>query len=171
MPTTPHAGASGIDPRRTAIYLNDHLAGATVGVELARRASASNRGSELGRFLARLVREVEEDRSTLERVMEQLGVSRNRLKVFVGWAGEKVGRLKPNGQLTGYSPLSRVVELEGLSLGVEGKLSLWRSLERAVGGDARLAGFDFGALIARASEQRRELEQHRLDATDLALTP
>lgn len=171
MPTTPHAGASGIDPRRMAIYLNDHLAGATVGVELARRASASNRGSELGRFLARLVREVEEDRSALERVMEQLGLPQDRLKVLVGWAGEKVGRLKPNGQLTGYSPLSRVVELEGLSLGVEGKLAAWRSLERAVGGDARLEGIDFGALVARATEQRRELERHRLDATDLALTP
>ena len=34
MPTTPHAGASGIDPRRMAIYLNDHLAGATVGVSI-----------------------------------------------------------------------------------------------------------------------------------------
>jgi hypothetical protein len=63
-----------------------------------------------------------------------------------------------------------VVELEGLSLGVEGKLSLWRSLDRAVGGDPRLGGIDFAALAARASEQRQELERHRVDATDQALT-
>ena len=31
------------------------------------------------------------------------------------WALEKVGRLKLNGELTSYSPLSRVVELEGLA--------------------------------------------------------
>ena len=29
------------------IYLNDHLAGATAGVELARRAAGENKGSEL----------------------------------------------------------------------------------------------------------------------------
>ena len=41
------------------------------------------------------------------------------------WTAEKFGRLKPNGQLTGYSPLSRLVELEGLKLGITGKLGLW----------------------------------------------
>jgi hypothetical protein len=37
-----------------AIYLNEHLAGATVGRELARRAAANNRGSSHGSFLADL---------------------------------------------------------------------------------------------------------------------
>ena len=170
MPTAPHLDPSRIDRKHMGIYLNDHLAGSTIGVELARRASASNSGTELGRFLARLSGEVEEDRAALVRVMEAFGLPRDRIKVFFGWAGEKVGRLKPNGQLRGYSPLSSVVELEGLSLGVEGKLSLWRSLDRAVGGDPRLGGIDFAALAARASEQRQELERHRVDATDQALT-
>ena len=37
--------------RLLAIYLNDHLAGATVGVELTLRAARENNGSELGDFL------------------------------------------------------------------------------------------------------------------------
>ena len=45
-----------------------------------------------------------------------------------GWTGEKVGRLKPNAQLRGYSPLSPLVELEGLLIGIQGKLAMWSVL-------------------------------------------
>ena len=151
-----------------AIYLNDHLAGSTVGVELARRARGSNEGTELGEFLATLVAEIEEDRDTLQDAMEAVGAGRDRLKVTGAWASEKLGRLKLNGSLLGYSPLSRVVELEGLRLGVEGKACLWRMLRELA--DPRLSGFDFDALIARAERQRDELERHRLEAGRLALS-
>lgn len=150
-----------------ATYLNDHLAGATAGVELARRARGSNEGSELGAFLAELTVEIEEDREVLGEVMEAVDAGRDRIKVTAAWAGEKVGRLKLNGRLLGYSPLSRLVELEGLTLGVTGKLALWRLLREL--GDPRLAGFDFDALIARAERQRDGLEQRRLEAGRLAL--
>jgi hypothetical protein len=154
-------------PNLLAIYLNDHLAGSTVGVELARRARGSNEGTPLGEFLTTLTVEIEEDRDTLGDVMEAVGAGRDRLKVTGAWAGEKLGRLKLNGSLLGYSPLSRVVELEGLRLGVEGKACLWRMLRELA--DPRLAGFDFDALIARAERQRDELELRRLEAGRLAL--
>ncbi len=150
-----------------AIYLNDHLAGSTAGVELARRARGSNEGTELGEFLATLAAEIEEDRDTLQEVMEAVSAGRDRLKVTGGWAGEKLGRLKLNGSLLSYSPLSRVVELEGLRLGVEGKACLWRMLRELA--DPRLSGFDFDALIARAERQRDELERRRLEAGRIAL--
>jgi hypothetical protein len=111
-----------------ATYLNDHLAGATAGRELARRASASNRGSELGRFLEDLARQIDEDRDSLIELMRALGVGVDCVKVVGGWTAAKLGRLKPNGKLLGYSPLSRLLELEGLLLGVRGKLALWQSL-------------------------------------------
>lgn len=150
------------------IYLNDHLAGSTVGLELARRARGSNEGTPLGEFIATLAVEIEEDRDTLLEVMEAVGAGRDRLKVCGAWAGEKFGRLKLNGSLLSYSPLSRVVELEGLRLGVEGKACLWRMLRELA--DPRLSGFDFDALIARAERQRDELERHRLDAGRPALS-
>ncbi len=150
-----------------ATYLNDHLAGATAGVELVRRARGSNEGSELGDFLAQLTVEIERDRETLQKVMAAVGARPDRVKVAGAWAGEKVGRLKPNGRLLGYSPLSRVVELEGLRLGVEGKACLWRMLREL--DDSRLRGFDFEALIASAERQRDELERRRLEAGRLAL--
>ena len=43
--------------RLLAIYLNDHLAGATAGLELARRALQENGENDYGRFLATLADE------------------------------------------------------------------------------------------------------------------
>jgi hypothetical protein len=153
--------------RLLGIYLNDHLAGAVVGLELAKRAETSNRGNDFGRFLGRLVEEIEEDRRTLERVIDRLGVRRSRVKPALALVLERLGRLKLNGRVTAYSPLSRVVELEGLMLGVTGKLGLWRALERL--GDPRLTEFDLHALAERAKRQQSELEAHRLRAAEIAL--
>ena len=151
-----------------ATYLNDHLAGATVGVELARRAKGANEGTSLGRFLGELETEIAEDRATLQAVMAQLGVGKDRFKVAAGWLAEKAGRLKPNNRLFGYSPLSRVIELEALALGVEGKRSLWDAL-RALE-DPALTEFDFAALIERARRQRDQLHERRLTAAREAFT-
>jgi hypothetical protein len=160
--------AGGVDGRLIAIYLNDHLAGSTGGLELARRARGSNRGTSFEAPLERLATEIAEDRAALLDVMDRLGVARDPLKVWAGWAAEKAGRLKLNGRLTGYSPLSRVVELEGLALGIEGKRGLWRALAALAAEDERLAGVDFAALGRRAERQRRLVERERLRATATA---
>jgi hypothetical protein len=155
---------------RLSTYLNDHLGGASGGVELARRACRANRGNQYEELLERIVREIEEDIASLRDVMRRLDVREDRLKQVAGWSGEKLGRLKPNGQLLGYSPLSRLVELEGLALGVSGKRSLWTSLKVALGTDPRLAGIDLDVLEERARAQRRDLEAARLEAAVEALT-
>ena len=153
-----------------AIYLNDHLAGATGGLELARRAAAANPEGELGAFLDELAREVAEDRDALRSLMSRLGVNEDHVKVVAGWTAEKLGRLKLNGHLLSYSPLSRLVELEALALGVTGKLAMWRALERVSRADPRIAEYvDLPALIARAEKQRDGLETFRLDAAEDAL--
>lgn len=151
-----------------AIYLNDHLAGATLGVELARRLRASNQGEpEFGPALAELCAEIEADRETLKGVMDQLEVGQSKLKPLAAIVGERLGRLKLNGRLWGYSPLSRLDELELLQIGVAGKRRLWRALERTYADDLRR--FDFAALAERATEQLRRLETLHLRAAALAL--
>jgi hypothetical protein len=157
-----------VDSRLIAIYLNDHLAGATGGLELARRAHGANRGTEFEAPLARLAAEIAEDRDALVDVMARLGVARDPVKVWAGWLAEKVARLKLNGRIAGYSPLSRVIELEALALGVEGNRALWRALAAEVAGDARLEGVDLAALGRRAERQRRLIERERLRAAALA---
>jgi hypothetical protein len=159
----------GLGEDRLSVYLNDHLAGATAGVNLARHAAESNRSTSYGRALDALAEEIADDRATLLAVMERLSVGRDHLKVALAWGLERAGRLKPSGELVGYSPLSRLEELEGLALGVEGKLALWQTLRRTHGADPRLRAIDFGELIARARSQRRRLERQRIRAADEAL--
>jgi hypothetical protein len=155
--------------RRLDIYLNDHLAGATLGSELSRRAAAENEGTELGDFLQRLHAEITEERETLKGVIESLGVDASPLKPAGAWLLEKAGRLKLNGQIRGQSPLSRLVELEGLEAGVSGKRSLWQVLESAYGHDPRVERFDFDELIARADAQLQGILEQRLAVAAQAL--
>lgn len=151
-----------------AIYLNDHLAGATLGVELARRLRASNEDDpEFGPALAEVCAEIEADREALKAVMDRLGVGQSKLKPLAAILGERLGRLKLNGRLWGYSPLSRLDELELLQIGVVGKRRLWRALEHTHAGE--LPGFDLGALAERATEQLGRLEALHLKAAALAL--
>jgi hypothetical protein len=152
--------------RLLAIYLQDHLAGATAGAELARRARGSNEGTPLGEFLDRLAEEIEEDRQVLIGIMEELEVSPDRVKNALGWGAEKLGRLKPNGQFKGYSPLSRIVELEGLHVGISGKLSLWQSLRATFGQE--VAGRDLDGLLGGAERQLDELAEFRGEAARVA---
>ncbi|CAN5540402.1 hypothetical protein BH20ACT18_BH20ACT18_00250 [soil metagenome] len=155
---------------RLATYLNDHLGGATAGLELAKRSRGANKGTELGAFLAKLTEEIDEDRETLRSLMRTLAIGEDNLKKAAGWSIEKVGRLKPNGQLRGYSPLSRLIELEGLTSGVGAKRSMWLNLERLAARDERFASFDLPELLARADRQLAQLEQHRVSAASDALT-
>jgi hypothetical protein len=152
-----------------SIYLNDHLAGSTMGAELARRSLKENEGSELGEFLGRLLSEIVEDQATLLQLMKRLNVPRSKWKPATAWTAEKLWRLKTNGQIKGYSPLSRLLELEVLATGIEGKRSLWVALAQIRDPDRRLQELDFDALAARARSQRERLEPHRLAAAAEAL--
>src|ERR1700761_470842 len=156
------------------VYLNDHLAGGTVGLELVRRMAASAEpGSEAAPVRKRLVNEIAADRSTLIKIMPILGIKIRGYKMFAAWAGEKAGRLKFNGHLLTRSPLSDLEETEMLRLGVEGKAAGWRTLRTVAERDSRLDTAQLDELLARAARQSQELEslRVRIAAQVLAGTP
>jgi hypothetical protein len=144
-----------------AVYLNDHLAGSTVVIELVRRAAREHQDTELGSFLSRLAVEIAEDRQTLRRLMAAARARPQVAKVAVAWMAEKGGRLKLNRRLLRRSPLSPLVELEAAEVGIYGKLLLWQVLrdQRPPGS----AAVDLDELIARAQRQLREVERRRID--------
>jgi hypothetical protein len=151
-----------------SIYLNDHLAGAAAGTELAKRTAASNRGTEFSEPLERIAVAIDEDKATLEEIMSALGIQKNPFKESAGWIAEKAGRLKLNGQLRGYSPLSRVIELEALLSGVAAKLAAWEVLHGLADTQPQLDADLLAGLIKRAMAQRDELDALRLSAADIA---
>jgi hypothetical protein len=157
-----------LNQKLLGIYLNDHLGGSAAGLALARRCLRANQGTELGTFLEGLTAEIEEDKYTLIRLMTRLSLKRSAAKQVAGLVAERLGRLKLNGQLTGYSDLSRLLELEGLTIGIRGKYALWANL-RAAGLQEHVRDVALDELIERAESQLAGLEPHRLTAAATAL--
>ena len=142
--------------RLLRIYLQDHHAASAGGVALSSRALGSHHP---------LAKQIARDRESLERVMRQLSIAPSAVKVGVVRFAERVGRLKLNGRLFKRSPLSRVIELETLVVGVRGKEALWTALQTA---DVSLRDVDLGALAESARAQGAELEALRLSAARAA---
>ena len=161
----PAPGTTESEPTLLGIYLNDHLAGATAGVELARRAARAQRQTPAGPTLDRLAREIAEDKVALTEMMAALAIPVRRYKTYAAWAAEKVGRLKPNGRVLDRSPLSSLVEIEALRLGVEGKASLWRTLSEVAEHEPRLDRDRIVTLLHRAEEQAKLLESMRVETS------
>ena len=133
-----------------AIYLNDQLALGVAWREVARRAQRENAGTELGAALERVATGIAEDVETFESIMRRLGVRVSPVKPRLAVVAERMGRLKLNGRIRGYSPLSRFAELDFLVMGIEGKKVLWANLRDLAGLAERLPDVD--ALVALVPE-------------------
>jgi len=150
-----------VNEKLLRIYLQDHHAGSTTGLELARRIRGSNKGNEYGEVMAKVVDDIAADQKALESIMDELGFGADKIKDLGAWALEKAGRLKLNGQITGYSPLSRVVELEGLVTGITSKISLWAALLQMAAEEPRLDAARLERLRERGESQRATVEELR----------
>ncbi|MFI6849177.1 hypothetical protein OG535_02900 [Kitasatospora sp. NBC_00085] len=153
------------------IYLNDHLTGAFGGAALADRMARTHRDSPRATDLRRLARDIEEDRDDLVRIMNRLGVPVRHYRTWLGLAGERLGRLKPNGTLVRRSPLSDLIELETLRTGVEGKAALWRALRAIADTDSRLDQAELDRLVGRAADQARLLNGWHRAVSAAVLAP
>jgi hypothetical protein len=170
------AGKPGTDRKEQAVahkamdvYLNDHLGGATLGVDLAAQIGEHAEGTPLADVMDTLHAEIEADRETLAGLMESLGVTRNPVKQATGWLAEKATRVKFSGLSSGERDHGLFLALESMALGVQGKGSLWRALREVRADHPTLAAIDLDALIARADEQYAILERERLAAGVRAL--
>lgn len=144
-------------------YLNDHRAGATGALNLIRRMQDADDPVTPSAFLKDLGDRVEADLETLEDVMARLDIDHDTARAAAGWVGEHLSRLRLSPAVTGSQHLTHVLELEAISMGIQGKVMLWQSLRRAVGGDSRLLDVDFAELIERGRTQFDEVQSHRLD--------
>jgi hypothetical protein len=142
------------------VYLHDHLAGSGFAIELLETLEERYPGHETGVFAGRIRQEVQEDRATLEHLIEDVGKSALDLKDASAWLAEKASRAKL--QHDDPKGIGAFEALEMLSLGIMGKLALWQVMPRIAEVDTRVAGRDYEALSVRAREQFTRVEDFRL---------
>jgi hypothetical protein len=155
--------------RAIDVYLNDHLGGAMLGSDLARRIRDRHEGAPLGELMKSIAAQIEEDRETLVELMERMDVSKNPLKQAAGWVAEKASQVKFSGLGSGEPDQSAFMELETLALGVLGKHKMWLVLKEVQGEHPPLASLNLDELIQRAVTQHDLLERERLAAGVRAL--
>ncbi len=100
--------------------------------------------------------------ASLHRIMDLVAVQQAALEQAAGKVGEKLSRLKMHERVTGDADLSRLLELETLSMAIIGKADLWHTLTEVAKTDNRLADVDLVRLSDRARDQLQSVqERHR----------
>jgi hypothetical protein len=151
-----------------AIYLNDHLAGSVVALQLMDYLRESNKETDLTRFLDELHADVTADRDVLQDLMERLEIAASTPRTAFAWLTEKFGEIKLRLDDPSGGPLHVLEALEAIAIGIDGKRALWRALSAAHVGF--LSETELQALAQRAAEQRDRVESYRLEAAAIALT-
>jgi hypothetical protein len=153
-----------------ATYLNDHLAGSVVALELLDHLEATHSDGALRDFFRQLRVDIAADRDDLQQLMKRLHVSESRTRKASAWLAEKVTELKLRLDDPQRGALRLFESLEALSLGIEGKRSLWLALKAVGEKSTSLRIIDYDRLIQRAQEQRDRVETLRIDTARKALT-
>ena len=155
--------------RWLTLYLQDHYAGAVAGTALFQRVASSHGDPRVRQVVADLAGQVETDRRELDEIMATLTIRHSLLKESLARVGEKLGRFVPNGALLRRSPLTDVVELEALSLAVEGKALGWKTMLTLAGTEPSLDASQVQHLLDRAHDQQVRLEELRLAVASATL--
>jgi hypothetical protein len=150
-------------------YLNDHLAGAVAAVELLEHLERAHAGTPIARAVSELRAEVEADRETLGSLMMRLHVTESRPRKATAWLAERLAWLKLRLDDSGHGAFRLFESLEAVSLGIEGKLGLWRALATVAPAVPDVSGLDYETLMQRATDQRRRAEALRLGTAVAAL--
>jgi hypothetical protein len=151
-----------------ATYLNDHLAGSEAGLELIDHIVKLHAGQPGERISTHLRDAIAADRKDLESLMARLKITQRTPRKAVAWVSEKLAEVKMRVEDLHDGPLRRLELWEALSLGIEGKRLLWRSLASVVDEQSELAAVDLAKLEQRAEEQRRDVETMRLKVAKAA---
>ena len=150
-------------PSPLVVLLRNHQAGGRAAIDLYDRALSGQRARPYAARLRTLRDEAREDLDFNESVMRRLGVAASPVQVVGTRITERVGRFKPNGRLVRRSPLSDVVELEGLIAAVHVKLAGWQAAQvgefLTAAESARLTGLE-----ARARTQAERLSRMHAEA-------
>ena len=148
---------------RLAIYLNDHLAGSVIALEMLQDLADDPE-------IAQLREEILADREVLERLLARTGSEISQPRQAAAWLTEKLGDVKLYLDDPDQGALRRLEMLETIAMGIFGKESLWASLQESMSGNPLLQGEDYTLLRQRAQQQRERIERLRLATAKAAFT-
>lgn len=153
-----------------ATYLNDHLAGSAAALDLIDHLDREHAGTPIAMLAEGLRLDIAADRRDLETLIERLGIAKSAPRQ-TAWLADLGARLKlalddPDGK-----GLRLLEILEALSIGIEGKRLLWRSLKTAAVYNPELQGTDYQRLEERADDQRIGVEPFRMGAAKGTFAP
>src|SRR5918998_2620795 len=114
-----------------ATYLNDHLAGSVVALELLDHLEEDGAGTAEASTLVGVHADIAADRQELEAFMARLGITVSAPRKATGWLVEKLSEIKLHLDDAGDGALPRLEALEKISLGIAGKAALWDALAAA----------------------------------------
>ncbi|MGI8548627.1 MAG: hypothetical protein ACR2M1_15085 [Gemmatimonadaceae bacterium] len=157
--------------KHVATYLSDHLAGATSAIALMEHIEGTYPDTDIARLIAGVRADVESDREKLQDLAQALGVVESTPREVAGWLGERLAQLKLHIDDSSNGPLYLLEALDGLAMGIDGKLALWHGLGAAAVQTPSLRGADYDHLAQRAQEQRQRIEPARLDASRAVFDP
>lgn len=152
-----------------ATYLNDHLGGAEIAVQVLETMCEQHEDAKFREFAAALLPEIQKDDEVLRSIAKKIGHGPSAIKQAGGWFLEKLARLKLGHG--GSADFEMFESLELLSVGIQGKLCLWKALDSASRLDARLRAYDFETLISRAVQQYEQVEAERLNLAQKVFVP
>lgn len=153
-----------------ATYLNDHLAGSVLALELLEHLEEVHSDDTLRDFFRLLRADIATDRDELETLMRELKIDQSSTRKASAWLAEKFTELKLRFDDPKAGALLLFESLEALSLGIEGKHCLWSALAASAQESSSLQLMDYDRLQKRAKEQRNRVEALRINTALTALT-
>jgi hypothetical protein len=145
-------------------YLNDHLAGSVMALELLDHFAAAATTPDARQFFTELRSEIAADQESLQELLRRLGGKESVVRQAGAWLAEKFGRVKLRVDDAVEGRLRALEGLETLALGIQGKLALWIALESVRDHFAELREVDLARLQGRARDQHAKVETRRLAA-------
>lgn len=148
-----------MDQKLLTKYLQGHMVAAHSGAKLFDEAKKVWVGTDIGRRLAGLTAEVDNDRVELNKIASSLKIKVSLPKKLFSRAARTLSRLSPLNPVGTRDGLSGQLELESLHVAVAGKEGLWHTLAELSTHDPRISQPQIQNLVSRAQDQQSRMAE------------
>jgi len=151
-----------MNKKMLGIYLNDHLAGSALGLEVLSAIAETPFANP--DEVARVKREFDGERAILRALLEKLEIGESPIRKAGAWLNAKLLEVKVGIEDFGKGGFYSFELLEALSTGMAGKHLLWVALEKLAQENETIGFPPYALLIEQVLAQRAWVEGMRTEA-------